>query len=93
MNVSTSILARSSNALVGSMFDIFLIFGLAFGVYQKNRICALVLFVYFVLSKLLQISTNPINLFTLLGSLVFGYFYFEGMRGTFSHYKLTKAQK
>ena len=92
VNVSTSILARSSNALVGSMFDIFLIFGLAFGVYQKNRICAVILFAYFVLSKLVQIFTSPINFFALLVALAFGYFYFEGMRGTFSHYKLTKAQ-
>lgn len=93
VNVSTSISARSSNALVGSMFDIFLIFGLAFGVYQKNRICAVILFAYFVLSKLVQIFTSPINFFALLLSLALGYFYFEGMRGTFSQYKLTKAQK
>lgn len=26
-------------------------------------------------------------------ALAIGYFYFEGMRGTFSCYKLTKAQK
>jgi eukaryotic-like serine/threonine-protein kinase len=92
VNVSTSILARSSNALVGSIFDIFLIFGLAFGVYQKNRICAVVLFGYFVSSKLVQIFTGQFNIFALLIVLAFGYFYFEGMRGTFSHYKLTKAQ-
>jgi eukaryotic-like serine/threonine-protein kinase len=91
-SLGSSISARSANNLVGSLIDIFVIFGLAFGVYQKNRICAVALFAYFVFSKLLQLFTNQLPIAALAVALVFGYFYFEGMRGTFSYYKITRSQ-
>jgi hypothetical protein len=89
---SSSISVRSANNLVGSLIDIFVIFGLAFGVYQKNRICAVTLFAYLVFSKLLQLFANQLPIAALAVALVFGCFYFEGMRGTFSYYKLTQSQ-
>lgn len=91
-SLGSSVSARSANNLTGSLIDILLIFGLAFGVYQKNRICAVALFAYFVFSKLLQLFTNQLPVTALLIALVLGYFYFEGMRGTFSYYKLTRSQ-
>ncbi|WP_019500964.1 serine/threonine-protein kinase [Pseudanabaena sp. PCC 6802] len=91
-SLGSSISARSANNLAGNLIDILLIFGLAFGVYQKNRICAVALFAYFVFGKLLQLFTNQLPIAALILALVFGYFYFEGMRGTFSYYKLTRSR-
>jgi hypothetical protein len=50
------------------------------------------LFAYLVFSKLLQLFANQLPIAALAVALVFGCFYFEGMRGTFSYYKLTQSQ-
>jgi hypothetical protein len=47
----------------GMLIDVLLIFGLTWGIYKKSRICAVIMFIYFILSKILLWQTlNPLNL-------------------------------
>ena len=70
------------------LIDVVLIFGLAFGIYKKNRICAVVMLVYFVLSKILLISESG-QTSGLFVSIIFLYFFWQGVSGTFAYHKLT----
>lgn len=70
--------------------DVVLIFVLAFGIYKKSRIAATFMFVYFLISKiLLMVETGRSS--GLFLSVIFFYYYFQGMVGTFQYHKLVKA--
>ena len=73
------------------LFDIVLVFSMAFGVYKKSRTCAVILLIHYLLSKLVMINYG-INFFDISGiiSLVFIYFYVQAVRGTITYQKLTK---
>lgn len=64
------------------MIDVVLIGIMAFFIYRKSRTAATLMFLYFLLSKLIQwydlgsVQGLPV-------SLIFMYFYFNAMRGTF----------
>jgi hypothetical protein len=67
-----------------NLLDVGLLLGLAFGVYKKSRACAVVLLGYFVLSKIvIVIETGKAN--GLIMSMVFLYFYWQGVVGTYQH--------
>lgn len=75
------------------LFDVALIFILAFGVYKKSRYAAIVLTVYFVVSKLmLAIERGGISTGTLLLSFIFLYFYVKALQGCFAFKKLEKQE-
>lgn len=69
-----------------NLFDVLLIFGLTFGIARKNRVCAILMFVYFVGSKLLMwkesggVSGLPV-------AVIFGYYFFQGILGTFAYHR------
>jgi serine/threonine-protein kinase len=69
-----------------TLFDVFLIFALTFGIYKKNRVCAVLMFVYFVGSKVLMWkesgSVSGLGMATL-----FGYFFLQGILGTFAYHR------
>ncbi len=68
------------------LLDVAFIFLLSFGVYKKNRTAALLLFFYFIISKILM--TIETGKYTGLGAAaIFGYFLFNGVRGTFAYHK------
>lgn len=69
-----------------SLIDVALIAGLAYGVYRKNRFCALGLLIYFVLSKFILAATSG-QFAGGVVSLLFAYFYFQGTRATFQMHK------
>jgi len=71
------------------VFDIVLVFSMAFGIYKKSRICSVIMLLHYLLSKLVMINYG-INLFDLSGiiSLGFIYFYVQAVRGTFTYHKL-----
>ena len=69
--------------------DVALILGLTFGIYKKSRTCALIMFVYFVGTKILQIVTTQAYSGLILG-LIFSYLYLMGMIGTFQYHKLKR---
>ena len=79
------------SALVGS----FLIFACAFGMYRKSRASAIVIFVYFTVSKIVMgISEGNVQgqgLSIFIG-LIFIYFYGKAVQGTFAYHRLEKAK-
>lgn len=100
--VSTVITLIATLALSGSeagaflWIDVLLSAGFTFGIYKKVRTCAVLMLIYFILSKLLQISAalqadagiNPVAIG--FGGL-FTYFYVQGVRGTFTYHRLTNT--
>ena len=74
-----------------TMIDVVLIFGLAFGIYKKSRFASTFMFVYFLLSKIwIMTETGKPNGIVL--GLIFLYFYFQAMVGTYQYHKHTKSQ-
>jgi serine/threonine-protein kinase len=71
------------------LIDVALILGLAFGIYKKSRACAVIMLVYFIFAKIfLTVSTGTIT--GLPMALVFIYFYWQGVAGTFAYHKWKK---
>ncbi len=69
-------------------FDVALIFGLAYGVYRRSRVCAVLLLVHFICARwyMLQHGASLSGL-SLVFALMFVYFYFRGVIGTFRYQK------
>ena len=65
-----------------NLLDVFLMTVLAFGIYQRSRVAATSMFVYFLVSKIGQ-WVHSANVIGIGGSLVFVYLYLQAMRGTF----------
>lgn len=59
---------------------------------KKSRTAAVILFVYFILSKILMIAESP-NTYTILPSIIWGVAYFSGIQGTFAYHKIIKQQE
>lgn len=75
-----------------SLFDALIIFSMAYGIYKKSRVCAVLMFEYFLFSKLFIMSTSSqINLAAIIVGSIFLYFLFQGIRGTFAHHKYNNA--
>jgi predicted Zn finger-like uncharacterized protein len=69
-----------------NLFDVLLIFGLTFGIYKKNRVCAVLMFVYFVGSKVLMWKESG-SVSGLSMAALFGYFFLQGILGTFAYHR------
>ncbi len=95
MTLVASLLPLVGISLVGfnlwNLTDFFLIAGLAFGISRRSRTCALLMLVYFVISKIMLISRTG-NVASAAVGAIFVYFYFEGVRATFAWHQLTKAE-
>lgn len=69
--------------------DAILVLGLGLGIlFAKSRVCATILLVYFVLSKILMIS--GMNAGSIVVAIAFIIGYGMGVYGTFSYHKLRK---
>jgi hypothetical protein len=76
-----------------NLLDVILVFGLTWGIFCKNRACAIIMFVYFGLSKVIQITTGIANPVAIVVGILFAWVYFNGIRGTFTYYKLKRMAK
>jgi len=96
MGVITSVcaLGRFLGLNLWSLIDAFIAFSLSFGIYKKSRICSILLFSYFIFSRIMfSIDFKPqITGMNVLWILFFGYFLFQGIRGTFVYHKLNRAK-
>lgn len=72
------------------LIDAVVIFALAFGVYKRSRVCAILLFVFFVLSKLFMMIQLQ-QLAQLPVAVVFGVCYWQGIAGAFAHHREKRA--
>jgi hypothetical protein len=69
-----------------------LIFGLAFGIYKKNRVCALIMFVYFIAARpgCIIYVIQECNIITFFLTILFIYAFIQGIRGTLTYHILAK---
>ena len=72
-----------------SLIDIVAISGLSLGIYKKSRVCALLMFIYFVGPKIILWATMG-NVRGVPLAILFGYFFFKGIRATFTYHSLSE---
>ena len=94
LTVILAMIAMNGNSMGGhsgyDVIDALFVFGLAFGISRKSRVCAVLMLAYFVLSKyLLFRASGQVN--GLAFGVVFLYFYAMGVQGTFEYHKLRKG--
>jgi len=91
ITLAVTLLSITGTRLFGfnawSFLDVALIFGLTFGIYRKSRVCAVVMLVYFVLSKIYMWTITP-SFIGLLVSLIFLFCYVQGVIGTFRYHRI-----
>jgi hypothetical protein len=77
---------------IWSSVDVVLIFLLAFGIYKKSRFAATIMFVYFLASKIFLIveTGKPTGM---LMAIIFLYYYFQAMIGTFQYHRIKRIQQ
>lgn len=73
--------------------DTALVFGLAFGIHKKSRACAVVMLIYFGISKAIQLVELGGTLVTVPVALICLYYYWMGVVGTFEYHKYIRNQK
>ena len=66
--------------------DVLLMIGLVVGIYFKSRTCAVLMFVYFLISKILQVTGGQYGGIVL--GVIFLYFYGRAAWGTFVWHRL-----
>lgn len=74
-----------------SFLDVAVILGISYGVYRKSRVCAVLLFAFFLLSKLaifIQAGKMPNILFTIFMGVLF----YHGIPGTLAYHRLIKQR-
>lgn len=65
----------------------FILAGLTFGTYKRSRVCATILFSLFLLDKILTLAEGELGISSATVGLVFLYYYFMGMLGTFAFHR------
>lgn len=72
--------------------DVIFASGLAFGIMKKSRACAVILFIYFIINKIyLWVLAGNVSGWWI--ALLFLFFFFEGIEGTFYYHKLSENKK
>lgn len=89
--ISSILKVWNSGLDVSELVDVVLIFGLAFGISKKSRICAIILFIYYILNKIFMILS--VNYGSLAIMVIFIIGYFKGIRGTIHYHKNLKLEK
>jgi serine/threonine-protein kinase len=80
-----TIAGMNANALV----DVTLMAGLAYGVFRKSRICAVLLFLMFLAEKIYAfVATGTVS--GIVTSLLFLWFFFQAVIGTFQFHRWKK---
>ena len=74
------------------LIDIAAITSLTFGIYKKSRFAAIIMFVYFVASKLMMLQDVSTSGTFVIPALVLGYYFFQGIRGTVTSHKIKMEQ-
>lgn len=73
------------------IFDGILIFICSYFIYRKSRLASTLFFIYFIMSKI-YLSVLLGKLAGLGLGLIFIYFFFRAMQGTFAYHKIEKAE-
>ena len=70
-----------------ALIDAAIILGLTIGVWNRNRGCAIALFVVWVIEKLFQLLSGPGSLVSIPIAIAFGVFFYQGISGTFAYHR------
>ena len=94
ITLAVTLLAVAGMSVLGysavELIDVALVFGLTFGIYKKSRTCAVLMLVYFVISKII-IMTEMRSASPMIVGLIFMYYYALGVVGTFQYHRLVRA--
>lgn len=94
MTLAITLLAIGGTSVLGfnawNFVDVALISGLTFGIYRNSRTCAVLMLVYFVVSKIM-IMVDGGSSSGIVMSLVFIYYFGRGVMGTFAYHKHLKS--
>lgn len=89
-----ALVAIGGTAIAGinawNLVDVALIFGLAWGIYRKSRACAVIMLIYFVVSKILFIIETGKPGGVVL-SLIFIYYFWKGVQGTYEYHRIVRG--
>jgi serine/threonine-protein kinase len=86
-----SVIGDQVNDVSGwNLIDVVLIFALAFGIYRKSRVCALITLLYYVLGKIAMWTVGP-SPGGLPVTVLFVYCFVQGVIGTFQYHRLLNA--
>ena len=77
----------------GVIFDAFFMFAMTMGVLFRNRACAVILFFYWIISKLLMLSLGAVGWFGLPLGILFGYFFYGAIPATFALHRIKAAKR
>ena len=72
-----------------NIIDLVVLSGLTYGIYRKNRLCALLMPLYYLSVK----TVLWVNEDAFIGvplALIFTYFFWRGVQGTWAYHKLTR---
>lgn len=89
---------RAYEFYLWKLLNVPLIFGLAFGIYKKNRICALIMFVYIIVARpgyhdlIYGCINQDCNIVGIFFTILFAYAFIQGIRGTLTYHILAKAK-
>ncbi|MBB6624515.1 hypothetical protein H7E67_13830 [Clostridium gasigenes] len=75
------------------LVDVVLVMGLAFGIYKKSRVCAVILFIYFIVGRIDMMISYGGKPASNAASIFFAFGYFQGIRGTIHYHKNKKKEK
>jgi hypothetical protein len=84
----TSFLGFSAWQLV----DVGFIAVLAYGIHKKSRVCALIMLLYFIASKVYMVTQGGGKPTGVVVALIFLYYYGLGVQGTFQYHAWLKQQ-
>lgn len=93
LTLVVTLIAMSGTKILGfsawELLDVVFILGLAFGIYMKNRACAVIMLIYFIASKIILMveAGQPSGLPM---AIAFGYLYWQGVAGTFAYHAFLK---
>jgi hypothetical protein len=91
-----TLLAIAGTSIAGitgwQLLDVVLMAGLSYGIYRKSRTCAVLMLVYFLVSKILQVVEGGKPSGIVL-ALVFFYYYAHGVAATFAYHKHLKLAR
>ena len=86
-----SLMGRAIPGIDGwSIIDIFIAFGLSYGVFRRSRTCAVLLLVLFLLNKVILWTISP-AVADLPFAFVFACFLGAGVVGTFQYHRLNRG--
>lgn len=80
------------------LYQVFLVFGLSYGVYRKSRVCAILLFTGFLADRIKSLlKLNNLHFIgwcgVILGIITLGSFFIQGIYGTFAYHRLNGTLK